>query len=70
MAVRTETIEVAGIRCERCVIRLGGVLEGLEGLENARANLVGEVSLAWNDEKLSRDAIVAALSRAGFRPRE
>jgi copper chaperone CopZ len=65
--VQSETIRVSGIRCERCVLRLGGALGGLEGLESANANLLGEVTLAWDDERLDRDEIVAALDRAGFR---
>jgi copper chaperone CopZ len=66
--VRSETLQVSGIRCERCVLRLGGALEGLEGLEYAHANLLGEVTLAWDDERVEREQIVAALDRAGFRP--
>ncbi len=68
MAVVEETIQVSGVRCERCVVRLGGALRGLEGLEAANANLLGQVRLAWDDERLSRDAILEALARAGFRP--
>jgi copper chaperone CopZ len=64
--VVTETIEVSGIRCERCVLRLGGALGGLEGLESANANLLGEITIAWDDERLERDEILAALARAGF----
>jgi copper chaperone CopZ len=65
--LQSETIQVTGIRCERCVMRLGGALRGLDGIESANANLMGQVSLAWDDERVERDAIVAALSRAGFR---
>ena len=68
MPIRSETIAVNGIRCERCVLRLGAALEELEGLESARANLMGEVTLSWDDERVERDAIVAALGRAGFHP--
>lgn len=66
--VVSETLQVTGIRCERCVLRLGGALGRLEGLESANANLLGEVTLAWDDERVARDEIVAALDRAGFRP--
>jgi copper chaperone CopZ len=66
--IHSETLQVSGIRCERCVLRLGGALEGLEGLESAYANLFGEVTLAWDDERVEREQIVAALERAGFRP--
>jgi copper chaperone CopZ len=68
VAVRSETMKVTGIRCERCVLRLGGALETLDGLESATANLVGEVTLAWDDERVRREEIVAALARAGFHP--
>jgi copper chaperone CopZ len=70
MAVRSETIHVSGIRCERCVMRLATALEGHEGLEQASANLVGEVTLSWDEERTSREALLAALSRAGFRELE
>ena len=66
--VVSETLQVSGIRCERCVLRIGGALEGLEGLESAHANLLGEVTLAWDDERVEREQILAALERAGFRP--
>ena len=70
MPVRSETLQVSGIRCERCVMRLGGMLRGLEGLESANASLMGQVSLAWDDERLDRETILAALAQAGFRPVE
>jgi copper chaperone CopZ len=67
VATQTETIHVSGIRCERCVARLAGALTGHEGLEAANANLMGDVMLAWDDERTSRGALVAALAKAGFR---
>jgi copper chaperone CopZ len=48
-------------------LRLGGALGKLDGLESANANLLGEVTLSWDDERVRRDEIVAALERAGFR---
>lgn len=66
--VVSETLQVTGIRCERCVLRLGGALGQLEGLESANANLLGEVTLSWDDERVARDEILAALDRGGFRP--
>jgi copper chaperone CopZ len=66
MALQTDTIEVTGIRCERCVLRLGGALEGLDGLEAANANLLGQVSLTWDDERVRREDILEAMARAGF----
>jgi len=68
MDLQTETLHVSGIRCERCVMRLGAALQGHEGLEYANANLVGEVTLQWDDERTDRDALVAAMKQAGFVP--
>lgn len=70
MPLQTETLQVTGIRCERCVMRLGGVLEKIEGLESANANLMGQVFLAWDDTRVGREEILAALAGAGFRPLE
>jgi copper chaperone CopZ len=68
MATQTETLQVTGVRCERCVMRLGAALQPLEGIESANANLMGQLTLSWNDEQIRRDEIVAALDRAGFSP--
>jgi copper chaperone CopZ len=68
--IQTETLEITGIRCERCVNRLAATLEGHEGLEFASANLVGEVTLSWDDERTDREALLAALAGGGFRPLE
>jgi copper chaperone CopZ len=68
MAIRSETLQVTGIRCERCVRRLGAALEGHEGLELANANLLGSVMLSWDEERTDLDALLAAMATAGFRP--
>ena len=66
MATQSETIQVSGVRCERCVMRLAHALEGHEGLESANANLMGQLTLAWDDERTSREAIVERLAKSGF----
>jgi copper chaperone CopZ len=66
--LQEEMVQVSGIRCERCVTRLALALDGHPGLEQAQANLVGQVLLAWDDEQTSRDALVDRLSEAGFYP--
>jgi copper chaperone CopZ len=70
MAVVNETFEVSGIRCERCVNRLAAALRGHDGLEFASANLMGQVTLHWDEERTSRDTLVSLLEGAGFRRRE
>lgn len=68
MPIVTETLQISGIRCEKCVMRLGRTLEGHPGLELANANLMGEVLLSYDDERTSRDALLETMARGGFRP--
>ena len=67
MATVTETVQVSGIRCEKCVLRLAKTLEGTDGLESANANLMGQVQLSYDDERTPRAALVAVMARGGFR---
>ena len=69
MATATDTLHVQGIRCERCVMRLASALEGAPGLEHANANLLGDVTLAWDDELTTRETLVRTLATAGFHER-
>jgi copper chaperone CopZ len=68
METATATVRVRGVRCERCVGRLAGALRGHEGLESANANLMGDVTLTWDEERTSKDEILAVLARSGFPP--
>jgi copper chaperone CopZ len=67
MTVVTETLQVSGIRCERCVMRLGGMLRGQEGLESANATLMGQVTISYDDQRTTRAALLDAMARGGFR---
>jgi copper chaperone CopZ len=67
VAIVTETLQVSGVRCERCVGRLAAALRGHDGLEYANANLMGQVVLQWDEERTSRDQLLDALAGAGFR---
>jgi copper chaperone CopZ len=70
VALLTETLEVNGIRCERCVMRLAAALQEHDGLEAANANLVGQVTLTWDDGRTNRGALLSAMATAGFPERE
>ena len=67
MATRSETLHVTGIRCERCVNRLAAALQGHDGLDSANANLMGQVMLQFDDERTSREGLLHAMAKAGFR---
>ena len=66
--IRSETLHITGIRCERCVQRLATALNGHDGLEYANANLMGAVTLSWDEERTDIDALLAAMAKAGFHP--
>jgi copper chaperone CopZ len=66
VATVSDTIQVSGVRCERCVGRLAGTLRQVDGIESANANLMGQVSISWDGDRTSRDAIVETLKRGGF----
>ena len=70
MAVVSETMQLNGIRCERCVARLTLVLKDHPGLEAANANFMGQLSLVWDDEVTTREKLLEAIARGGFRPVE
>jgi copper chaperone CopZ len=65
--LREETIQVSGVRCERCVMRLAKMLEGHDGLEAANANLMGELTVTYDDTRTSREALLKDVARGGFR---
>ena len=69
MASATDTVQVSGVRCERCVMRLATALEGQPGLVAAHANLMGEVTLSWDDAVTSRATLAGVLAGAGFHER-
>ena len=69
MATVTDTFLVTGIRCERCVLRLASALEDQPGLAAAQANLMGEVTLTWDDDVTTREVLARALSSSGFHER-
>jgi copper chaperone CopZ len=66
MPVVTETVHVRGIRCERCMARLGHVLKGHAGLESANATLTGDVTLVFDDAVTTRERLLQDMSRGGF----
>lgn len=51
-------------------MRLAKVLEGHQGLEAANANLMGLVTVSWDEDQTSRQALLEAMTRGGFRELE
>jgi hypothetical protein len=51
-------------------MRLAGSLRDYEGLEAANANLMGRVTLSWDDERTTREELLSVLAGSGFRELE
>ena len=64
-----ETLQVEGIRCERCVMRLAKML-GRDRLEAANATLIGQVTVVYDDGRTTREALIGQMARGGFRERQ
>jgi copper chaperone CopZ len=63
----TETIQLKGITCGRCVMRLRHVLKNHDGLEAANANLMGQLTVTYDDALTNREALLQDVARGGFR---
>ena len=63
-AVR-EILQVENVMCQRCVASIAAALGPIDGLLGASANLMGEVTVAYDDAAVGI-AVVAALDEAGF----
>jgi copper chaperone CopZ len=63
--VIAEVFEVEGVHCPRCIAKIATALTGLEGLQAADANLMGEISVRL-DDSAAHERVQAALEAAGF----
>ena len=54
-----------GVHCPRCIEKIAAALTGVEGLQAADANLMGEISVRV-DDRAAHDRVQAALEGAGF----
>jgi hypothetical protein len=48
-------------------MRLRHVLKDHDGLEAANANLMGELTVTYDDTRTSREALLKDVARGGFR---
>lgn len=61
------TLHINGMTCGGCVRSVTSVLQGLDGVAKAEVSLTeGSAHVEYDDSKVSRDALVAAVEDAGF----
>lgn len=58
-------LSIDGMRCGGCVTRLSNTLRKLEGVELRHAE-VGSAEVSYDDQRISREDIAAAVERIGF----
>ena len=66
MSEVTETLVVDGIHCMQCPPKIAAALRGVDGLTGGSATLAGDVTVTYDGLPGTRDAIVTALTGAGF----
>ena len=65
MTTIAEVYEVEGVHCPRCIAKIAAALQGIDGLEAADANLMGEITVRLEGPE-ARDRVQAALAGVGF----
>jgi Cu+-exporting ATPase len=60
------TLGVSGMTCAACATRIEKVLKRLPGVTDANVNLATEVARVDGDARVTRDAVAAAIHKAGY----
>jgi Cu+-exporting ATPase len=60
------TLGVSGMTCAACATRIEKVLKRLPGVAEANVNLATEVARVDGDARVTRDAVAAAIRKAGY----
>jgi len=60
------TIQVEGMSCQHCVMRVKKAVEGLAGIVKSDVQ-VGQVKIAFDESKIGQKAIEDAIVKAGYK---
>ena len=65
--MRTEKYTISGMSCAACSSAVERVTRKLEGVKESNVNLTtGKMTITYDDEVLTREAIIAKVEKAGF----
>lgn len=59
------TLKIEGMSCQHCVMRVKKAVEGLGGVSKSEVN-VGSAQVVYDDSKVRKEDIEAAVQKAGF----
>jgi len=62
-------IQIDGMSCGHCVMRVKRALDGLDGVTNAEV-AVGQADVTFDEGKLQKQAILDTIVKAGYKIRE
>jgi Cu+-exporting ATPase len=66
-AAQVCALDIGGMTCAACVVRIEKALLKLDGVADARVNLATEVaSVTYDPERIQLDALTAAVTNAGY----
>jgi copper chaperone len=60
------TLNVEGMSCQHCVMRVKKAVEGLKGVQGSDVR-IGLVKVTFDEKTVTREEIVAAIMNAGYR---
>ena len=63
------TIEIEGMSCQHCVMRVRKALEATTGV-TALDVVVGKADVTFDDSTVSREALVQAITKAGYKVKD
>ena len=59
------TLKIAGMSCQHCVMRVKKAVEELGGVSKSEVN-VGSAHVVYDDSKVKKEDIEAAVRKAGY----
>ncbi len=60
------TIEIEGMSCQHCVMRVKKAIEALAGISSANVE-VGKAKVSFDESKIQKKDIEAAIVKAGYK---
>ena len=60
------TIKIEGMSCRHCVMRVKKTLDALSGVSSAHVE-VGSAKVGYDDSKIKKEEIAAAIEKAGYK---
>jgi copper chaperone len=60
------TIQVEGMSCQHCVMRVKKAVEGLAGVTNSDVQ-IGQVNVTFDESKIGKEDVEAAIVKAGYK---